>query len=264
MAKYCCRVRGPATLVPNPPNPRRSDCRPSRVVKAPATGLATDLDVETLRRHIVPAGSTENVVRIYVVCTVCPVNGLYVQKGSGPNLSGGSITLCTCKHQMRARYTPCEWKQGVWVVGFTSWDKRFNKQQSLFMLMRVGEAYSSHAELVDALQRSGRSSVVSAKDSRHNELGDLMMPIKSGLAGADRFAVDSYHTPMVGHAHHKTAVDYLWHDDVSRPAAVLVGDPDFSFKWTRAIVRRRNPDVIRDYYNWSLDDFLANIEAVPS
>jgi hypothetical protein len=38
----------------------------------------------------------------------------FEQHGSAPNFQGGVLTLCTCKHQMRATQSTEDW-QGVWV-----------------------------------------------------------------------------------------------------------------------------------------------------
>src|SRR5713101_4344306 len=44
---------------------------------------------------------------------------LFRQRGCAPNFQGGYITLCTCKHQMRATQDGDDWKD-TWVAGFAS------------------------------------------------------------------------------------------------------------------------------------------------
>lgn len=264
MTKSCYSLR-------DTPAPSKG-CRANRVNQASAdfAGAAKDLDVETLRRRIAEVGCTDDErVYGYVVRSVRPRNGEYVQTGSAPNFNGGLITLCTCKHSMRASLTPEQWQKVTWVAGLTSWDKDFNKQQSLVYLMRVGEAYASQAELVQELRRSGRSPVVDSKDSTRHTLGDLMIPAKRSVSSADRFSPSAYLTPILGHSHRHKEADYGWRDDVNylgrdgRQAAMLVGDVDFSFMWTRPLVRRRNPKHTRPYRKWTLSTFLDDIEAVP-
>ena len=87
----------------------------------------------------------EGQVYTYVVETVKQVDGELLQSGSGPNFQGDLITLCTCKHQLRA-YLPAEEWPGTWVAGFTS-SRNGAGPNKLFYLMQVGEAYSSQYEL---------------------------------------------------------------------------------------------------------------------
>lgn len=220
--------------------------------------VATDLSIEELRRRISQVGASDEDVYAYVVRSVRPANGEYVQTGSAPNFQGGLITLCTCKHSMRATLTPEQWQQGVWVAGLTSWDQAFGKQQALVYLMRVGEAYASQAELVQALRQSGRSEVTDAKDSTQHRLGDLMIPVSDGATGNDRYLPAAYFPPMVGHSHRRTAEDAGWEDDVNyvgdggRQSVTLAGDRNFSFVWTRPLVHRRRPGPTRPYRKWTL------------
>lgn len=247
-------------------------CRPSAVHQNATEfpELSKDLDIDTLCKRIANVGPPDNErVYGYVVRSVRPKDGMYEQRGSGPNFDGGLITLCTCKHSMRASISPEEWKKGVWIAGLTSWDVDFEKQQSLVYLMRVGEAYSSQAALAQALHRSGRDSVVQAKDSSKHKLGDLMIPARSSLSIADQYSISAYRTPVLGHSHRRDGADDQWHNDIDyldrggRRAAMLAGDVDYSFLWTRPLVRRKNPAHSRPYRIWTLSSFLDDIEAVP-
>lgn len=269
MAKSACyTLRSP----PAPsPSTLKSTCGPNQsngMEMQGVTSLATDLSIEELRRKIAQVGASDEDVYAYVVRSVRPVNGKYVQRGSAPNFQGGLITLCTCKHGMRATLTSEQWQRGVWVAGLTSWDQAFGKQQSLVYFMRVGEAYASQAELVQALHQSGRREVVDAKDSTRHGLGDLMIPASDVVAGNDRYLPAAYLPPMVGHSHRSTAEDTGWEDDVNYVGAgggqsvMLVGDRNFSFVWTRPLVRRRRPGPTRPYRKWTLTSILDDLEAV--
>src|SRR4051794_13946447 len=57
----------------------------------------------------------------YVVRTVkwARETAAFEQHGSAPNSQGDALTLCTCKHQMRASRAAGDWG-GVWLAGFTS------------------------------------------------------------------------------------------------------------------------------------------------
>lgn len=250
--------------------PDRVRCKQVRttVEEDVASEIDIDLNVGNLRERIAAAGNPENErVYGYVVRSVRPVNGQFIQTGSAPNWNGGLITLCTCKHSMRASLTPVQWKRGIWIAGLTSWDRDFGKQQSLIYLMRIGEAYASHAELVQALRESGRSTIVDSKASTLNPLGDLMIPAREGIAAADRYSISAYLPPMIGHSHQCDDSHNQWHDDIDyrdrfgRRPSMLVGDPQFSFRWTRPIVRRSLPAPTRPYREWSLESFLLDIEA---
>ncbi|MBY4707051.1 MULTISPECIES: hypothetical protein [Ralstonia] len=252
------------------PAPRkgcRSDCQ--RGESPVYTADSLNLSIEALRLRIAQIGAPdEERVYAYVVRSVRPREGQYLQTGSAPNFDGGLITLCTCKHSMRASLTPEQWMKGIWVAGLTSWDKAFSKQQSLVYLMRVGEAYASQAELVYALRRSGRSAVVDAKDSTKNCLGDLMMPATASLPAAESFTPSAYLKPMLGHAHRQTETDDGWQYDINYPSrsgsqpAMLVGDEQLSFAWTRPTVQRRRPGPTRPYREWTLTALLDDLEAV--
>lgn len=248
-----------------------SSCQPVQIdgneVSLANKGLL-DLDIGSLSRELASIDAAAEDVYGYVVRTVGFEGTRYVQEGSAPNFNGGLITLCTCKHGMRSALTPGQWKQGVWVAGFTSWDRRSGKQQSLVYLMRVGEAYASQADLVQALRQSGRASVVQSKNSTLHPLGDLMLPASASLAGADRFSPSAYRVPVLHHAHRRTDDDCGWHDDINysgyagRQPAMLVGDERFSFAWTHPVVKRREPGPTRPYRKWTLSTLLEDLEDV--
>ena len=55
----------------------------------------------------------------YVVTTVKSRNGRLHQAGSGPNFQGDLMTLCSCKHEMRA-YPDIRSLERVWIAGYTA------------------------------------------------------------------------------------------------------------------------------------------------
>src|SRR5262249_56622494 len=68
----------------------------------------------------------------------------FEQHGSAPNFQGDVLTLCTCKHQMRASRAAEDWR-GVWLAGFTS-RTILDGQHWLFYLARIQSAHESHAD----------------------------------------------------------------------------------------------------------------------
>lgn len=232
--------------------------------------LATDLSAAAVVARIHHSGyPMREIVRPYAVTTLKIRQQAYQQKGSAPNFEGGLITLCTCKHQMRGNYGAENWDAGAWVAGLTSMSESSTGEQNLFYLMRVFRAYESHADLVAGLPALGLSAALAAKDSTLHDLGDVMMPLKPGLRGEARFTPVSYHPPILGHAHRQSEDSDYWHKDIDyagracRPS-LLVGDPALSFIWTRPLVRRKNPQAIRDYENWTLGRLLGELQEVPA
>lgn len=232
--------------------------------------LATDMSAAAVVARIRQSGfQMQEVVRPYAVTTLKIQKQRYWQTGSAPNFQGGLVTLCTCKHQMRGNYSAESWEAGAWVAGLTSMSESATGEQNLFYLMRVYRAYESHADLVAGLPALGLSAALAAKDSMLHDLGDVMMPLEPGLRGEARFTPDSYHPPMPGHAHRQPEDPDYWHKDIRytgracRPS-LLVGDPALSFIWTRPLVRRKNPQAIRDYENWTLGRLLGELQEVPA
>lgn len=163
-----------------------------------------------------------------------------VQEGSGPNFEGGRITLCTCKHRMRAYRSPEDWT-GVWIAGFTS--RTVSNHPRLFYLMKIDRAFWSHEELWRSEYLGKRT--LRAKSSRHNKRGDLYEP-KDGELNA--FKHESYLQPIEDHSHRQQNYRDQWHLDVEavakkgklRRAALLVGEPELSFVWPKTSVILRS------------------------
>jgi hypothetical protein len=181
------------------------------------------------------------------------------QRGSGPNFQGGRITLCTCKHRMRAALEVEQWP-GQWIVGLSS-RRRYQNRHWLVFITRVQEAYASHAELWQALPAAARR----AKSARQHIHGDLFEPrerAKAKSLQASPFDPESYHDPIEGHRHELIE---QWQKDVAseawgRRSALLVGDPAQSWIWTepRLFYKR---DMTQGYTKFpSLPEFLAQLE----
>ena len=108
--------------------------------------LASNLNwsLGRLRQRI---GEGREAAYSYVVKSIKLKRGstVFEQSGSAPNFQGGVLTLCTCKHQMRATMDCSGW-EGKWIVGFTS-RCRNERPHWLFYLAQIANAYESQAEL---------------------------------------------------------------------------------------------------------------------
>jgi hypothetical protein len=252
-----------------PPAPRKKACGSVRTVAGLNTiaSAAHNLTLDELATRLRGIGPLEDQKSFcYVVRTVRLINGVLVQTASAPNFDGGYITLSTCKHSMRATMPTEAWLRGVWIASMSSWDLESSKQQSLVYLMRVGESYGSHFELVQSLKDSGRTVTLKAKASTTNRRGDVMIPASAELSPGEYRSVPAYVPPMVGHAHREDACKTDWEDDIAyvsrggTPAALLVGDPDFSFTWSKQMIRNARPGALRPYRVGDLGALLSNLE----
>lgn len=141
------------------------------------------------------------------------------------------MTLCTCKHKMRA-YRDLEQWRNAWVAGFTTLGAG-DRSNVLIYLMEVAEAFESHHDLWYGLPKAIRWA--KAADVKGNILGDIYRP-RGKLLDGERFRMSGYHKPCPSHVHHdgwKKDVDY---QSPTRRAALLVGDPKKSFLWSRPVI----------------------------
>jgi hypothetical protein len=218
-----------------------------------------NLDLERLKQimEIESSSKSKAEVYAYVLSSVSIEDGCFVQYGCAPNFQGDHITLCTCKHQMRARRSKEKWP-GAWVAGFTS--RRYSGQHYLFYLTRIGLAFESHLELWYKAGFSERTK--RAKCASNNEFGDLFRPLRQNIKP---FQFQSYNEPVKNHCHHKTSADTGWHNDIcyksragNRPA-LLVGQAALSFLWTKPSVSTEN--LTRDYRHYfDLTLFLSSLK----
>ena len=187
------------------------------------------------------ASGSKPFVYAYIVRTADiesgPGTDRFAQKGSAPNFQGGCITLCTCKHGMRASRKAEDWR-GNWIAGFTT--HRAGKNY-LFYLMRVEGAFESFRRLWESNVLSARAR--KAKSASIDALGDLFRPLGKG----NEFSARSYEEPMNGHSHRCKGNWTAWHKDIeyqSRPGghpALIVGDRRQSFLWTKPLIYFSKP-----------------------
>lgn len=143
------------------------------------------LPLPELKRKI---GNDKSKVYSYVLRSVKidRKNRTFRQLGSGPNFQGGVLTLCTCKHQMRATMPTDDWK-GVWIAGFTSRTIHDGKHW-LFYLAKLKAGHESHSDLWNALTDGTRN----AKAAERYFLGDLFRPRGAPLIGTARYEPQNY------------------------------------------------------------------------
>jgi len=203
----------------------------------PKTGvLATNLDltISQLTRRI---GKPNQRAVSYILSSVkLDRSSLHFEQcGSAPNFQGDRLTLCTCKHQMRASRDTSQW-EGEWIVGFTG-RCIYERRHWLFYIAKIASAHESHAELWNELPDATRY----AKSSQEHFLGDLFQP-RGDVVGNGRFSPRRYFAPS-RHSHRRNKCDSGWHNDINykyskrygRPS-LLVGDPEKTFLWDRPVI----------------------------
>lgn len=220
----------------------------------PPSGLLRgniNLDVDQLIQRL---GTGRGEVYCYVVATVRYEDGQFVQTGSAPNFQGGLITLCTCKHQMRAGKPADAWPD-IWIAGVTGISESPDGRNRLFYLMRVESTFESQRALWAWLHQNA-SNAAQAKRSDKNRLSDVYVPTSDSGDQCDPFDPKTYIPPCLDHIHQPTA----WREDIDyskgrRAPALLVGDPAYSFLWSSPVIPI-SPRVPRGSRKQQLADLL--------
>jgi hypothetical protein len=213
------------------------DCDCERMLKMdyqpyPTTGrLASNinLDLSNLKDKIF---FEQAEVYFYVVETIKNQNGYYLQTGSAPNFQGDMVSLCTCKHRMRTSMDTEDWVD-KWIAGFSG-VAAGNRNNVLVYLMKVGWAFKSQMKLwfSDKIPEETKQ----AKLAQNSKFGDIYKP-KDRMG--DEFSAQSYFHPIESHVH---CNNDGWHNDINyegskgRKAALLIGDPEYSFLWNQPMI----------------------------
>lgn len=181
-----------------------------------------DASLQELRRGLLESHD-RTVVRAYTMTSVDTDNGDLIQTGCGPNIEGGLLTLCTCKHFMRAADTV---SKGDWLAGFASSTLREDRRNPLFYVTRIQEYYDSYVELWEALGPQTRR----AKDVTNNPVGDLYRPLEDAEG---KYGPENFHSPCSDHVHKS---DQTWRNDVMKREdrgahKLIIGDPAYTFVW---------------------------------
>jgi hypothetical protein len=212
----------------------------------PETGpLADNLNwtLSNLEEQLRNDPESENQIHYYVVETVKMGGDGFRQTGSAPNLQGNCITLCTCKHWMRASKTI---NDGDWIAGFTSRNCGDQFGHALFYMMQIEEMFDSMYDMWQSLP----SDVRDAKEaSPANPFGDVYIPKDevSDWSGEARYNADNYHSPPAEHPH---AAPEQWENDIEykkeqtgKNAQLLMGEPVRTFLWSEPLIESRGTDL---------------------
>ena len=241
------------------------DCRTSKTIQTtqpfPSKGRLADnlgLPLPLLRRTVgnCKAGSYSYVVRS-VQCD--HETAAFEQHGSAPNFQGGVLTLCTCKHQMRATQSPDDWTD-IWLAGFTS-RTIYDGKHWLFYLAKISTAHESHTDLWKSMKSRTRN----AKAADGNYLGDVFSPKSPHPTDKARFAPRRYVPPPV-HTHRQHRGDKGWHNDINyrhsdkyRQPPLLVADPKNTCRWDEPLIYF-STNHCRNFQKWSsLSDLIATL-----
>jgi hypothetical protein len=175
---------------------------------------------------------------LYVVASVGLEEGKFKQGGCSPNFQGSMITLCACKHHMRAG-SPMRQGPGLWIAGITPSGLGGTRSRNLFYLMLVQDQgrFDSQAEIWKSLDPEVRI----AKSASKSSFGDLYEPLSDPEA-EERFDVMSYREPCAEHVHHRANNPTAWYRDIDqlyggRRPVLLKGDPPQSYLWEQPRIR---------------------------
>lgn len=183
-----------------------------------------NLEPEALLEKVAPF--RQDTVYPYVVRTVKTRKNRLYQTGSGPNFQGGLLTLCSCKHEMRA-YPNMKSLERVWIAGYTGSSPLVSNK--LFYLMMVSQTFESHAELWFSDSISEETKI--AKAANLNKFGDIYQPKNKS---EDPYCHLNYLPPCDDHVHCDPCD---WHKDIDYPdqhgrtPLLLVGSRKYSFLW---------------------------------
>lgn len=223
----------------------------------PSIELPTNLPLSKLEKSI--NSELNNQVYSYVLTTVNDENGKFLQMGCGPNIEGGRITLCTCKHYMRAYKDPKDWKN-VWICGIVnSNDKTF-----LYYLMKVDYAADNMYDLCECLSQK----IKNIKSASKNIFGDIYIPNKKLRETDDKHDISNYFKPMKNHKHEdidkfQEDISYRSKNSKNRYASFLAGDPENSFIWTVPKIILTHPEkkkFTQGCKKWDLNDFFKQLK----
>lgn len=184
------------------------------------------------------------------------------QRGSAPNFQGRILTLCTCKHQMRASQSTDAWENNVWIAGFSS-RTLFDGKHWLVYLAKIQSAHEAHSDVRKQLSPHARK----AKASNVHYLGDVYRPKTPEPKGDARYYPNRYFTPSE-HVHHRKPGDNHWKNDVCyRHAgkyghpALLIADPRLTFLWEQPSIYFSHKHC-RNYLKWtSLQSLIGELRA---
>lgn len=191
----------------------------------------------------------------YVLTTIKFIGDKFYQTGTGPNFEGGIITLCTCKHFMRAYKDSKDWKD-VWVCGLVN----IKKKTYLQYLMKVDYAVDNMFDLCESLPKK----VLNVKSASNNKFGDVYTPVKRLRDSDDKYNIKNYNNPIENHKHKATYHDDInfFYESLNRYPSLLIGDIKNSFIWTKPTIEIIHPNNLKftqGCKNWKVKDFIDQL-----
>lgn len=227
---------------------------------------STELYAAPSAKDLRQAIKDDDIVLAYVVKTCEPSGASVVLEhtGSGPNMAGGRITLCTCKRKMRT--SPVFWddalRSRIWIAGFSR--SILDGKNWLFYLMKVGETFDSQREIYERLKSNPE--VLEKKLATDFVLGDIFVP-----KNLCRFEFDPncYKPPHPNHAHTKPPHQDTWKKDIDfqgyggRHPKMLLGDELNSYCYPKGKIFLDTKPMTQGNRRMSGEDFLGFLNDVP-
>ncbi len=220
---------------------------------------------------------SDDIVLAYVVKTCEPKRALsdasviLEHSGSGPNLAGGRITLCTCKRLMRTSpvfpgdaYEKNDRQPRIWIAGFSR--STLDGKNWLFYLMKVGKTFASQRDIYEHLKESNPE-VLEKKLATDFELGDIFVPRNPCRS---EFDPRCYEQPHPNHVHRRPPRPDTWEKDINyqgyggRHPKMLLGDKINSFCYPNGkIYLTSNKPMTQGNRRMSKKDFLDLLKDSP-
>lgn len=203
--------------------------------------------------------SLNDLIYLYVLTTTSYQKNKLTQKGSAPNLEGGIITLCTCKHRMR---TYPDVTKGVWIAGITNkytGPNSKNEQRAgnlLFYLFKIDKYFESQYDLYNYLKNK-ESEAFKKKSAEQNTFGDLYTPLRNI---SEKHNPENYIPVNEDHVHFR---DEIWKYDIekynNKNHKLLLGHRgrENNFVWDEPKIRLSyNVSITQGVRKLYLKDFL--------
>lgn len=221
-----------------------------------ANGYLLNLSIPQLLKTFDYQSKSEAEVYSYVLTTVKTKDKKFCQTGCGPNFEGGVITLCTCKHYMRAYKDPKGWK-GVWISGLVN----FEGKTYLLYLMKVKYAVDNMYDLFESL--SEKTKVI--KSASNNKFGDIYTPVKRLKESDEKYNIKNYDKPTEFHKHENNYQEDINYKskNLNRYASLLVADPKNSFVWIKPTIEISHPEgkkFTQGCKHWTLVKFVNQLK----
>lgn len=226
-----------------------------------------NLAIPELRNEV--AGElSDSLLYSYVMTSVEMHDGRLLQCGTGPNVEGDVLTLCTCKHYMR---TWSAIEEGTWIAGLTSRADEFAEANGhcLFYLSQIESVHETYPELGNYLTEEFGEDALDVKKTSNNPLGDFYEFDAREAHSTDDdlyYDPDRYKKPVDDHDHNGS--NDGWREDIDKKydrtgrPKLVVGDPSRTYVWDEPSISYM-PEHYRGAKKWKgFDEFFECLEMV--